>query len=159
MNNIWKYVLMIPAIAAVISSAYVGLSYIHTLQSTVELNEKHITELRQALHVTEKDTNVQNEKLDSRVQSAIEKLQIRLAGVENLYKDGSERMLIEMTNIASEIAEVRVRGQALQDNQHMLASEAEFRSLEQSYYQLKDAYYQQQNAIQQLRQKIDFGGY
>ena len=61
MNNIWKYVLMIPAIAAVISSAYVGLSYIHTLQATVEFNEKHITELQQALHVTEKDTNVQNE--------------------------------------------------------------------------------------------------
>ena len=48
-------------------------------------------------------------------------------------------MLLEMTNFATQIARIQVLAESLRDAQYKLASEAELRAMEQSYYKLSDS--------------------
>jgi len=84
--------LAIPLIAGL----YGSLSYVTGLQNTIETNEKQIASMQMS---TENDFK----SLDTMMNSEIEKLDIRLKAVNELYKQGREEMLIEMTNFATQI--------------------------------------------------------
>ena len=123
--GLMKYLAIIPAIAAVVASLYGGLQYVTGLQNTIEQNEKQITSLTM-------ESNSNFKGLDTLISSEVEKLNIRVAGVNDLYKQGREEMLIEMTNFATQIARIQALAETLRDSQYKLASEAELNAMEQS---------------------------
>ena len=149
--GIMKYLAIIPAIAAVVASLYGGLQYVTGLQNTIEQNEKQITSL-----TMESTANFKG--LDTLISSEVEKLSIRVAGVNDLYKQGREEMLIEMTNFATQIARIQVLAEALRDAQYKLASEAELRAMEQSYYKLNDSIVQLKYDLKEMQRQLN-GGY
>ena len=149
--NIMKYAAGVPVIAAVVASLYGGLSYVNSLQNTIETNEKHITSLQMS-------TKNDYQSLDTMMNSEVEKLDIRLKAVNELYKQGREEMLIEMTNFATQIARIQVLAESLRDAQYKLASEAELRAMEQSYYKLNDSIVQLKYDLKEMQRQFN-GGY
>ena len=149
--GIMKYLAIIPAIAAVVASLYGGLQYVTGLQNTIEQNEKQITSL-----TMESTANFKG--LDTLISSEVEKLSIRVAGVNDLYKQGREEMLLEMTNFATQIARIQVLAESLRDAQYKLASEAELNAMEQSYYKLSDSINQMKYDLKEMQRQLN-GGY
>jgi|TARA_B110000444_G_scaffold136957_1_gene128570 hypothetical protein len=146
-----KYAAGVPVIAAVVASLYGGLSYVNSLQNTIETNEKHIASLQMS-------TKNDFQSLDTMMNSEVEKLDIRLKAVNELYKQGREEMLIEMTNFATQIARIQVLAESLRDAQYKLASEAELRAMEQSYYKLNDSIVQLKYDLKEMQRQLN-GGY
>ncbi len=149
--GIMKYLAIIPAIAAVVASLYGGLQYVTGLQNTIETNEKHIASLQMS-------TGNNYQSLDTMMNSEVEKLDIRLKAVNELYKQGREEMLLEMTNFATQIARIQVLAESLRDGQYKLASEAELRAMEQSYYKLNDSIVQLKYDLKEMQRQLN-GGY
>ena len=149
--GIMKYLAIIPAIAAVVASLYGGLQYVTGLQNTIEQNEKQITSL-----TMESSSNFKG--LDTLISSEVEKLNIRVAGVNDLYKQGREEMLIEMTNFATQIARIQALAETLRDSQYKLESEAELNAMEQSYYKLSDSINQMKYDLKEMQRQLN-GGY
>ena len=149
--GIMKYLAIIPAVAAVVASLYGGLQYVTGLQNTIEQNEKQITSL-----TMESSSNFKG--LDSLISSEVEKLNIRVAGVNDLYKQGREEMLIEMTNFATQIARIQALAESLRDGQYKLASEAELQAMEQRYYKLSDSINQMKYDLKEMQRQLN-GGY
>lgn len=149
--GIMKYLAIIPAIAAVVASLYGGLQYVTGLQNTIEQNEKQITSL-----TMESTANFKG--LDTLISSEVEKLNIRVAGVNDLYKQGREEMLLEMTNFATQIARIQALAETLRDSQYKLASEAELNAMEQSYYKLSDSINQMKYDLKEMQRQLN-GGY
>jgi hypothetical protein len=139
--------LAIPLIAGL----YGSLSYVTGLQNTIEQNEKHIASMQMS---TQNDFS----SLDTMISSEIEKLDIRIKGVNELYKQGREEMLIEMTNFATQIARIQALAETLRDGQYKLASEAELSAMEQSYYKLSDAINQMKYDLKEMQRQLN-GGY
>ena len=146
-----KYLAIIPAVAAVVASLYGGLQYVTGLQNTIETNEKHIASMQMS-------TKNDFQSLDTMMNSEVEKLDIRLKAVNELYKQGREEMLIEMTNFATQIARIQVLAESLRDGQYKLASEAELRAMEQSYYKLNDSISQLKYDLKEMQRQLN-GGY
>ena len=67
-------------------------------------------------------------------------------------------MLIEMTNFATQIARIQVLAESLRDAQYKLASEAELRAMEQSYYKLNDSIVQLKYDLKEMQRQLN-GGY
>lgn len=149
--GIMKYLAIIPAVAAVVASLYGGLQYVTGLQNTIESNEKHIASLQMS-------TKNNYQSLDTMMNSEVEKLDIRLKAVNELYKQGREEMLLEMTNFATQIARIQVLAESLRDGQYKLASEAELRAMEQSYYKLNDSIVQLKYDLKEMQRQLN-GGY
>ena len=149
--SIMKYAAGVPVVAAVIASLYGGLSYVNSLQNTIEDNEKTIIELSMG-----QDNNWQN--LNDRIASETEKLNIRITNNSEQLKSGREELLIEMTKFATEIARIQILAETLRDAQYKLASEAELRAMEQSYYKLNDALNQMKYDLKEMQRQLN-GGY
>ena len=149
--SIMKYAAGVPVVAAVIASLYGGLSYVNSLQNTIEENEKTIIELSMG-----QDNNWQN--LNDKIASETEKLNIRITNNSEQLKSGREELLIEMTNFATEIARIQILAETLRDAQYKLASEAEFQAMEQSYYKLSDSLNQMKYDLKEMQRQLN-GGY
>ena len=149
--SIMKYAAGVPVVAAVIASLYGGLSYVNSLQNTIEENEKTIIELSMG-----QSNNWQN--LNDRIASETEKLNIRITNNSDQLKTGREELLIEMTNFATQIARIQILAETLRDAQYKLASEAEFQAMEQSYYKLNDSLNQMKYDLKEMQRQLN-GGY
>ena len=149
--SIMKYAAGVPVVAAVIASLYGGLSYVNSLQNTIEDNEKTIIELSMG-----QDNNWQN--LNDKIASETEKLNIRITNNSEQLKSGREELLIEMTNFATQIARIQILAETLRDAQYKLASEAEFQAMEQSYYKLSDSLNQMKYDLKEMQRQLN-GGY
>ena len=149
--SILKYAAGVPVVAAVVASLYGGLSYVNSLQNTIEDNEKTIIELSMG-----QSNNWQN--LNDRIASETEKLNIRITNNSEQLKSGREELLIEMTNFATQIARIQILAETLRDAQYKLASEAEFQAMEQSYYKLSDSLNQMKYDLKEMQRQLN-GGY
>ena len=149
--SILKYAAGVPVVAAVVASLYGGLSYVNSLQNTIEDNEKTIIELSMG-----QSNNWQN--LNDRIASETEKLNIRITNNSEQLKTGREELLIEMTNFATQIARIQILAETLRDAQYKLASEAEFQAMEQSYYKLNDSLNQMKYDLKEMQRQLN-GGY
>ena len=149
--SIMKYAAGVPVVAAVIASLYGGLSYVNSLQNTIEENEKTIIELSMG-----QDNNWQN--LNDRIASETEKLNIRITNNSDQLKSGREELFIEMANFATQVARIQILAETLRDAQYKLASEAEFQAMEQSYYKLSDALNQMKYDLKEMQRQLT-GGY
>jgi DnaJ-domain-containing protein 1 len=146
-----KYAAGVPVVAAVIASLYGGLSYVNSLQNTIEDNEKTIIELSMG-----QDNNWQN--LNDRIASETEKLNIRITNNSDQLKSGREELFIEMANFATQVARIQILAETLRDAQYKLASEAEFQAMEQSYYKLSDSLNQMKYDLKEMQRQLN-GGY
>ena len=149
--SIMKYAAGVPVVAAVIASLYGGLSYVNSLQNTIEENEKTIIELSMG-----QSNNWQN--LNDRIASETEKLNIRITNNSEQLKSGREELFIEMANFATQIARIQILAETLRDAQYKLASEAEFQAMEQSYYKLNDSLNQMKYDLKEMQRQLN-GGY
>ena len=149
--SIMKYAAGVPVVAAVIASLYGGLSYVNSLQNTIEENEKTIIELSMG-----QSNNWQN--LNDRIASETEKLNIRITNNSEQLKSGREELFIEMANFATQIARIQILAETLRDAQYKLASEAEFQAMEQSYYKLSDSLNQMKYDLKEMQRQLN-GGY
>ena len=149
--SIMKYAAGVPVVAAVIASLYGGLSYVNSLQNTIEENEKTIIELSMG-----QDNNWQN--LNDRIASETEKLNIRITNNSDQLKSGREELFIEMANFATQVARIQILAETLRDAQYKLASEAEFQAMEQSYYKLNDSLNQMKYDLKEMQRQLN-GGY
>ena len=149
--SIMKYAAGVPVVAAVIASLYGGLSYVNSLQNTIEENEKTIIELSMG-----QSNNWQN--LNDRIASETEKLNIRITNNSDQLKSGREELFIEMANFATQVARIQILAETLRDAQYKLASEAEFQAMEQSYYKLSDSLNQMKYDLKEMQRQLN-GGY
>lgn len=149
--SIMKYAAGVPVVAAVVATLYGGLSYVNSLQNTIEQNEKTIIELSMG-----QSNNWQN--LNDKIAAETEKLNIRITNNSDQLKAGREELLIEMTNFATQIARIQVLAESLRDGQYKLASEAELRAMEQSYYKLSDSINQLKYDLKEMQRQLN-GGY
>ena len=139
--------LVIPLIAGL----YASLAYMTKLQNTLEQNTIAIQSL--AGQISGNDSGI-HQKLDNE----IEKSKIELESLKGLYTQGRENMVLEMTEFAKRIAQIEATVRTLQDGTYKLASEAELRALEQTYYTLRDSVSQLTFDMKELARKLD-GGY
>lgn len=139
--------LVIPLIAAL----YGSMIYVTKLQNTLEQNTM-------AIELMTKEIANNNSNIHTALDNEIEKLDIRVKGVNELYKQGREEMLIEMTNFATQIARIQALAETLRDAQYKLASEAELSAMEQSYYKLSDAINQMKYDLKEMQRQLN-GGY
>ena len=139
--------IVIPILAA----TYGSINYAISLQNTIKANVKEITELTM---------NQQNQwqSLNDRIVAEADKLNIRVTNNDALLKQGREELLIEMTNFATQIARIQVLAESLRDAQYKLASEAELRAMEQSYYKLNDSIVQLKYDLKEMQRQLN-GGY
>ena len=86
------------------------------------------------------------------------KYTIEVKNLTQKYTEGREELLKEMTQAYAMIAEVRVKAEALRDGSFKLASEAELRALEQSYYKLYDSINQLTYDLKDMKRQLT-GGY
>ena len=139
--------LVIPLIAAL----YGSMIYVTKLQNTLEQNTM-------AIELMTKEIANNNSNIHTALDNEIEKLDIRVKGVNELYRQGREEMLIEMTNFAKIIATLEAQTRTLQEGTYKLATDAELRAMEQTYYTLKDQVQQLVYDMKELARKLD-GGY
>lgn len=139
--------LVIPLVAAL----YGSMIYVTKLQNTLEQNTM-------AIELMTKEIANNDANIHTALDNEIEKLDIRVKGVNELYKQGREEMLIEMTNFAKIIATLEAQTRTLTEGTYKLASQAELRAMEQTYYTLKDQVSQLVYDMKELARKLD-GGY
>ena len=78
--------------------------------------------------------------------------------LSRLYRKTVLILVKEMTQVFSQITEIKVKTEALRDNSFKMASEAELRALENSYYKLDDELNQLTYDIKDLKRELT-GGY
>jgi hypothetical protein len=139
--------LVIPLVAAL----YGSMIYVTKLQNTLEQNTM-------AIELLTKEISNNDSNIHTALSNEVEKLDIRVKGVNELYKQGREEMLIEMTNFAKIIATLEAQTRTLTEGTYKLASQAELRAMEQTYYTLKDQVSQLVYDMKELARKLD-GGY
>ena len=105
-------------------------------------------------------TELNNVELDVKghIQNEIEKLEMAVKNVEALYAQGREDLVIEISNLNTFIAGVDKAVRLMENGQYKLATEAELRALQDSYYKLSDDINQFKYDIKELERKLD-GGY
>jgi len=149
--SIMKYAAGVPVVVAVVASLYGSLSYVNGLQNTIEQNEIKILQLRN-------DTDGNWSSVNDRISNEMDKLNIRITHNDDQLKLGREELLIEMTGFATQIAKMMALAESLRDGQYKLASEAEMRALEQSYYKITDSLNQMKYDLKEMQRQLN-GGY
>ena len=135
--DIKKIITWAPILLAFIGSLYTGVNVVSKLNNTIEQHTITIT------------------SLGNQLDSMDTKYTIEVKNLTQKYTEGREELLKEMTQAYAMIAEVRVKAEALRDGSFKLASEAELRALEDSYYKLQDSIRQVEYDIKDIKA----GGY
>jgi predicted nucleic acid-binding Zn-ribbon protein len=138
--DIKKIITWAPILLAFIGSLYTGVNVVSKLNNTIEQHTITITSLGNQL-----------DAMDT-------KYTIEVKNLTQKYTEGREELLKEMTQAYAMIAEVRVKAEALRDGSFKLASEAELRALEQSYYKLYDSINQLTYDLKDMKRQLT-GGY
>ena len=92
------------------------------------------------------------------IQNEIEKLEMAVKNIEALYTQGREDLVIEVANMNARITTLDGAVRLMENGQYKLATEAELRAVEDSYYKLSDSISQFKYDIKELERKLD-GGY
>lgn len=138
--DIKKIITWAPILLAFIGSLYTGVNVVSKLNNTIEQHTITITSLGNQL-----------DAMDT-------KYTIEVKNLTQKYTEGREELLKEMTQAYAMIAEVRVKAEALRDGSFKLASEAELRALEDSYYKLYDSINQLTYDLKDMKRQLT-GGY
>ena len=148
----------IALVLPLLGAAYGGITYINKLQNTLNQNTEVLRSLQNEMG--DAFTELNNVELDVKghIQNEIEKLEMAVKNVEALYAQGREDLVIEISNLNTFIACVDKAVRLMENGQYKLATEAELRALQDSYYKLSDDINQFKYDIKELERKLD-GGY
>ena len=148
----------IALVLPLLGAAYGGITYINKLQNTLNQNTEVLRSLQNEMG--DAFTELNNVELDVKghIQNEIEKLEMAVKNVEALYAQGREDLVIEISNLNTFIAGVDKAVRLMENSQYKLATEAELRALQDSYYKLSDDINQFKYDIKELERKLD-GGY
>ena len=148
----------IALVLPLLGAAYGGITYINKLQNTLNQNTEVLRSLQNEMG--DAFTELNNVELDVKghIQNEIEKLEMAVKNVEALYAQGREDLVIEISNLNTFIAGVDKAVRLMENGQYKLATEAELRALQDSYYKLSDSIQQLKFDMKELERKRD-GGY
>ena len=138
--NIKQILTWLPVALALLGSLYTGINVVSKLNNTIEQHTLTIN------------------SLVSQIGSVDEKYSIEIKNLTQKYNEAREELVIQMTDTQSRIAEIRVKTEALRDGSYKMASRAELRALEDSYYKLSDSLNQLTYDIKDLKRELT-GGY
>lgn len=130
----------LPIALALIGSLYTGINVVSTLNNTIAAHTILLSEHTQ------------------RIASVDEKYGIEIKNLTQKYNEAREELVIQMTDTFSRITEIRIKAEALRDSSFKMASAAELRALEESYYKLSDELNQLTYDIKDLKRELT-GGY
>ena len=130
----------LPIALALIGSLYTGINVVSTLNNTIAAHTILLSEHTQ------------------KIASVDEKYNIEIKNLTQKYNEAREELVIQMTDTFSRITEIRIKTEALRDGSFNMASEAELRALQESYYKLNDALNQLTYDIKDLKRELT-GGY
>jgi len=130
----------LPIALALIGSLYTGINVVSTLNNTIAAHTILLSEHTQ------------------KIASVDEKYSIEIKNLTQKYNEAREELVIQMTDTQSRITEIRVKTEALRDGSYKMASQAELRAMEDSYYKLSDELNQLTYDIKDLKRELT-GGY
>ena len=131
--NIKQILTWLPVALALLGSLYTGINVVSKLNNTIEQHTLTIN------------------SMVSQIDSIDQKYTIEVKNLTQKYTEAREELVKEMTQVFSQITEIKVKTEALRDNSFKMASEAELRALENSYYKLNDALNQLTYDIKDLK--------
>ena len=138
--NIKQILTWLPVALALVGSMYTGVNVVSKLNNTIEQHSMQI------------------QGLQTQLDSADQKYTIEVKNLTQKYTEAREELVKEMTQVFSQITEIKVKTEALRDSSFKMASEAELRALENSYYKLDDELNQLTYDIKDLKRELT-GGY
>lgn len=138
--NIKQILTWLPVALALLGSLYTGINVVSKLNNTIEQHTLTIN------------------SMVSQIDSIDQKYTIEVKNLTQKYTEAREELVKEMTQVFSQITEIKVKTEALRDSSFKMASEAELRALENSYYKLNDALNQLTYDIKDLKRELT-GGY
>jgi|TARA_B110000977_G_scaffold675_1_gene933 predicted nucleic acid-binding Zn-ribbon protein len=138
--NIKQILTWLPVALALLGSLYTGINVVSKLNNTIEQHTLTIN------------------SMVSQIDSIDQKYTIEVKNLTQKYTEAREELVKEMTQVFSQITEIKVKTEALRDNSFKMASEAELRALENSYYKLDDELNQLTYDIKDLKRELT-GGY
>ncbi|MDC1020506.1 hypothetical protein OAR23_00630 [bacterium] len=130
----------VPIALALVGSMYTGVNVVSKLNNTIEQHSMQI------------------QGLQTQLDSAEDLMAVEIKNLTQKYTEAREELVKEMTQAYADIAEIRAKTDALRDNSFKLASEAELRAMEDSYYKLSDSLNQLKYDLRDLKNEMT-GGY
>ena len=138
--DIKNLITWVPIALALDGSLYTGVNVVSKLNNTIEQHSMHI------------------QSLQTQLDSAEDIIAVEIKNLTQKYTEAREELVKEMTQAYADIAQIRAQTDALRDGSYKLASEAELRAMEQSYYKLSDALNQLKYDLRDLKNEVT-GGY
>ena len=138
--DIKNLITWVPIALALVGSLYTGVNVVSKLNNTIEQHSMHI------------------QSLQTQLDSAEDIIAVEIKNLTQKYTEAREELVKEMTQAYTDIAQIRAQTDALRDGSYKLASEAELRAMEQSYYKLSDALNQLKYDLRDLKNEVT-GGY
>ena len=138
--DIKNLITWVPIALALVGSLYTGVNVVSKLNNTIEQHSMHI------------------QSLQTQLDSAEDIIAVEIKNLTQKYTEAREELVKEMTQAYTDIAQIRAQTDALRDGSYKLASEAELRATEQSYYKLSDALNQLKYDLRDLKNEVT-GGY
>ena len=135
-----KYLASIPVVLSVIAGAYGGLNYINKLTTKIDDSADQIMVLHKDI---ENIHQLYSEKTNTNSKN---------------YAMAREELVKEITELITFVNRVEARVNSLEQGSYKLASEAELRAIEQSYYTLRDDINQFKYDLKELERQLS-GGY
>lgn len=138
--DIKNLITWVPIALALVGSLYTGVNVVSKLNNTIEQHSMHI------------------QSLQTQLDSAEDIIAVEIKNLTQKYTEAREELVKEMTQAYADIAQIRAQTDALRDGSYKLASEAELRAMEQSYYKLSDAINQMKYDLKEMQRQLN-GGY
>ena len=135
-----KYLASIPVVLSVIAGAYGGLNYINKLTTKIDDSADQIMVLHKDI---ENIHQLYSEKTNTNSKK---------------YTMAREELVKEITELVTWVGRIEARDNSLEQGSYKLASEAELRAIEQSYYTLRDDINQFKYDLKELERQLS-GGY
>ena len=135
-----KYLASIPVVLSVIAGAYGTLNYANKLTTKIDDSADQIMVLHKDI---ENIHQLYSEKTNTNSKN---------------YTMAREELVKEITELVTWVGRIEARVNSLEQGSYKLASEAELRAIEQSYYTLRDDINQFKNDLKELERQLS-GGY
>jgi predicted nucleic acid-binding Zn-ribbon protein len=135
-----KYLASIPVVLSILAGAYGSINYINKLTTKIDDSADQIMVLHKDI---ENIHQLYSEKTNTNA---------------NNYTMAREELVKEITELVTWVGRIEARVNSLEQGSYKLASEAELRAIEQSYYTLRDDINQFKYDLKELERQLS-GGY
>ena len=135
-----KYFASIPVVLSILAAIYGSVNYINKLTNKIDSSADQIIMLHKDI---ENIHQLYSEKTNTNSKN---------------YTMAREELVKEITELVTWVGRIEARVNSLEQGSYKLASEAELRAIEQSYYTLRDDINQFKYDLKELERQLS-GGY